>query len=590
MIHSASRRVASRATNARVVDPGLAVSTDAQHGDRAPESRAFRHAGRILSLSIFVMGACGLAYEYTLGALGNHLMGSSHQQIFIVIGLMMFAMGIGSVLQRGVHGELVDKWLALEILLGLVGGISVLAIYATFAFTTQYNVVLYLFAGAIGLAIGMEIPLLIRINEEYASNLSANLGQILMMDYVGSLVGALLFAYVLITRLTLMHIAASLGLVNVLLGIGATIYFWPLIRWRRLLPLLGGASAAILFALFFIAEPLVAALEQRTFRDPIVFRETTRYQHLVLTRRDDRLSLFINGHLQFCSDDEEIYHELLVHMPMALAPRRARVLILGGGDGLALREVLSWPDVRHVTLVDLDRRVLELGANQPDLVSLNEGALVDARVHLHAGASSDDGQGLAPRRAVSRPFRGPGELGARPNVQLAEVELLAIDADLYLREASGPFDVAILDFPDPTSLEVAKLYSQEFYRRLRVVLAPDAAVAVQSGSPYHAREVFLCIGATLRAAGFETLPYHHNVPSFGEWGWHLAWRPAQEGAPNFGQRLRELETLEVADFASPDLLRAARVFGRGVLEGEVRPSSQMRPVILEYARRAWKDV
>ncbi len=546
-----------------------------------------RHGGRVLAVSIFIMGACGLIYEYTLGSLGNYLVGTSHEQIFVVIGLMMFSMGVGSVAQRLLHHDLIDKWLALELLLGLAGGLSVIAIYAAFVYTTSFRLVMYGCAALVGMLIGMEIPLLIRINESYATSLRANLSDVLFMDYVGSLAGALLFAYVLLTRLSLFHIALCLGLVNVALGLIGIAYFWPLIRRRGTLCVAGLVALVVLAGCAARATPLMALFEQRCFRDPIVASETTRYQHLVVTRRDDLVHLYINGNLQFSSADEVIYHEMLVHPALTLARSRRRVLILGGGDGLALREVLRYADVGEVVLVDIDPRMTELAATHPDLVRLNRGAFDDARVTTVAA----EGTRAGVRETIWSETRQPFDPALRTPLPLARVRVVHLDADLFLREAHGFFDAVLIDFPDPSTVETAKLYSRGFYRNLAAHLAPGALVAMQSTSPFHAREVFLCIGATLRAAGFRVLPYHENVPSFGEWGWHLAWLGATT-EEEMRRRIEGLRELPVeTEYAVPELLHASLHFGQGWLDaGGIEANTVMQPVILEYHRRAWKNI
>ncbi|MAE72230.1 MAG: spermidine synthase [Gemmatimonadetes bacterium] len=546
-----------------------------------------RHGGRVLALSMFVMGACGLIYEYTLGVLGNHLVGTSHEQIFVVIGLMMFSMGVGSALQRALHVDLIDRWLAIELVLGLAGGLSVIGIYAAFVYTASYRLLMYGAASLLGVLIGMEIPLLIRINQRYSSSLSANLSDVLFMDYAGSLAGAMLFAYVLLTRFTMFRIALVLGMVNVGLAAIGIAYFWPLIRRRRLLSTAAGASIVVLIAFMARADPLMATFEQRCFRDPIVASETTEYQHLVVTRRDERVHLYIDGNLQFSSVDERIYHEMLVHLPMIMARARQRVLILGGGDGLALREVLRYGDVEQVVLVDIDPRMTELASTQADLVRLNEGAFHDARVQALEAA----GIGATGNTEIWREANEPFELGERSQARLARVSVLNLDADLFLRNAAGLFDVVLIDFPDPTTVETAKLYSRGFYRNVVAHLAPGATVGVQSTSPFHAREVFLCIGETLRAAGLRILRYHQNVPSFGEWGWHLAWLPGPD-EKSMRERLGQIRHLPIeTTYVTPELLRASVVFGRDRLAtGDIRPNTKMRPVILDYHRRAWKSI
>ena len=546
----------------------------------------FRHARKVLAASMFVMGACGIAYEYTLGALGNNLMGSSHEQIFVVIGLMMFAMGLGATLQKHISGNLVDKFLLVEILLGLTGGISALVIYLAYVYSSIYMLLLWGFALGIGVLIGLEIPLLIRINREYSASLKTNLSEILSMDYVGALVGALLFTFVLFANLSVNQIAVVLGCANLLLALLGLAYFRPLLRHFRKLLLLSCAGAALLGCLLALSEDWRVSLEQRTYSDPIIYSHTSRYQHIVLTRRNDRLSLFINGHLQFNSRDERIYHEMLVHVPFAVASSRARVLILGGGDGLALREVLKYEAVRRVDLVDIDPSMTDLAATHPDLVRLNRGALLDGRVTLRPALGVSEGE----IRTVSRPSKLARSLLSDTVYPQARVRVYNLDADLFVRGLQGPYDLVIVDFPDPKSVGTAKLYSLDFYRRLARQLGPSGLVAVQSTSPYHSREMFLCIGKTLRAAGYRALPYRQNVPSFGEWGWHLAWLH-ETSESDMKEKLEGLTSIGVpTGYLTAALVSNATAFGKRWLDdAHIEINTKFRPTILQYHRQSWRN-
>jgi spermidine synthase len=549
-------------------------------------TRQFRYAGRVLSLSMLVMGACGMIYEYTLGVLGNHLIGGSHEQLFVVIGVMMFAMGVGAALQRVVTTRLLDVFVGIEILLGFVGGMATLAVYASFVWTTSFQVVLLGFAFLVGCLIGLEIPVAVRVNSEYHRSLRMNLSAILSMDYVGSLLGALLFAYVLLTRVSIPRIGVSLGIVNIFLSLVVLAYFWPLVRYPRALLVASLLSLFVLGVSFAKTDGWMVELEQRCFADPIVHSQTTSYQHIVLTERGDHLQLFINGQLQFSSRDEAIYHELLVHVPMTLAESRRRVLVLGGGDGLALREVLRYPDVESVTLVDIDPAITRLASTHPALVVLNEGAFHDARVVTQVPG------GVLPGRemGVERPSKLAAKLLDDRTYELARVRVLNVDADLFLQETSGQYDVVLLDFPDPRVVELAKLFSVDFYRTLSWRLAPGGVIALQATSPYHTSKAFLSIGKSLGVAGFRALPYHDNVPSFGEWGWYLAWR---EGADvkEMEERLARVEELSVAtSYLTADVLRGAFRFGRGWLKDavSVEANTKMRPVLVRYLRESWR--
>jgi len=565
---------------------GLARKMEQLTGEiQEPAPLRMRFAHIVLALSMLVTGACGMIYEYTLGVLGNNLMGSSREQIFVIIGLMMFAMGIGATLQQRLVASLLDKFLFIELLLAFLGGISTLVIYTTFAFADSFHLVMYSFALAIGVLIGFEVPLLIRINAEFSRNLSRNIASILTMDYVGSLLGSLLFVYVLLTRFSVERISLLLGLANAIVAAAGLVYFWPLVARRYWLA--GGCSAAIIGLVFvmYSSNGWMVRLEQRCFADPIVHSETTKYQHLVLTQRRQRTRLYIDGHLQFSSDDEKIYHELLVHVPMSVVPRRNRVLILGGGDGLALREVLRYGDVREVTLIDIDRGMIRMASEHPEMIRLNRASFHDARV------SSTIGHGVIGGEKITISGHAYGDwLKDDRQYELADVQVLTIDADLFVREVEGTYDVVIVDFPDPRSIELAKLFSVEFFQKVRQHLAPDGAIAVQSTSPLRAKLVFSCIGETLSAAGFSKLPYHAHVPSFGDWGWYLAWQGGASEA-EMRERLPRTDPLLVnTEFVSAEVVRSAFVFGRNVLrvDEDVRPNTKFRPVILAYYERGFR--
>ncbi len=555
-----------------------------------PPSTAFSTRRRIsrliLILSMLVMGACGIIYEYVLSLQGSYLMGAQQEQIFVIIGVMLFAMGVGSMFQSRLLENLLSTFILLEILLGLLGGVSAFAIYSAFIHWEVYPVILFGFAFVIGALIGMEMPVLIRINREYSHSLRVNLSEIFSVDYIGSLLGALLFTYVLLSHLSLARIGFMMGMVNTTLAVVALFWFGPLVRHRFSLFALATLSFLLLVAGFVKTDGWVRDLEQKYYQDPIVHNETTRYQHIVLTRRNDVIRLYLNGNLQFSSQDEAIYHDYLVHMPMVLAPSRRRVLILGGGDGLALREILKYGDVEEVTLVDIDPAVTRLARENPLLAKLNHGSLRDDRVDLERAGGITEGEEVTLLdRSRRETKRFTGELHAT-----AKIRLFHVDAARFIREKGEPFDVAILDFPDPSTPELSKLFSLDLYRSLRRRLTPESILSVQSSSPFFAKNAYLSVGMTLQAAGFQTLPYQATVPSFaGYWGFWLAWKgpvtPARQR-----ERIRSLSSLPVESrYVTPPLLAASLLFGKGALTPtrEIRANTMMDPVLFRYYRESW---
>ena len=439
---------------------------------------------RLLILAVFVVASCGLAYELIAGALSSYLLGDSILQFSTIIGCYLFAMGVGSHLSKYVEDEdVLARFIDIELLVGLLGGVSAIVLFVVFAWlSAPFRSVLYALVFAIGVLVGMEIPLVMRLLHAGKLQFSELVSRVLTFDYLGALAVSLLFPLLLAPRLGLSRTALLFGLANV------AIAFWMLHRFRDRLPDVGGrilraaVVAIVLVAGFFGADELTQWSERGMYGDEIVHAVTTPYQRLVVTRWKDDLRLYINGNLQFSSRDEHRYHEALVHPMMQSLPWAKKVLVLGGGDGLALREVLRYPNVESVVLVDLDARVTDLFRHSEPLVALNRGSFADPRVTV-----------------VNQ------------------------DAALWLEASTDAmFDAVVVDFPDPSNFSLGKLYSVPFYRGLLRHVAAHGMVVVQSTSPYFAPRAFWSIDATLKEGGFRTWPYHAYVPSFGEWGFVLA--------------------------------------------------------------------
>ncbi|MGV3615839.1 MAG: polyamine aminopropyltransferase [Fimbriimonas sp.] len=545
----------------------------------------------VLAVSMFLTGGCGLVAQYILSTVSTYILGNSIEQFSVVIALMLLMMGVAGAAQSLISDRhLVEKFVAVEVLLALLSGFAPVALYAAYAHLTDHFAIVQVSAVlVVGFLIGIEIPLAIRINERYAPSLKGNIASIWSLDYVGSFVGALVWAFFLIKVLPIDRIGFAVAIVNLIVAGLTLAYFARVDRLAWRLPL-AGLLATILATMFGLrsAPQWTDGIERSLYDDPIVHAETTPYQRIVVTqnRRLGDTRLYLNGNLQFSSLDEPIYHEHLVHPAMHLAARRRHVLILGGGDGLAVREVLKYADVERVTLVDLDGGMIRLAKDHPVFRRLNEDALRNARVSVVAPV------GITPmgmKRPVMQPM-GEGKAGGRPPLrEIARVEILVLDADRFLDRVAQPADVMIVDLPDPNSIELAKLYSREFYRKARRALARDGIMVVQSTSPYHARETFLCIRRTVESAGFGTLPTHDNVPSFGDWGWILA-TPAHDEAW-LRRRLGGMRQLNVPTrYLTVDLLRRAPIFGREGLKSAYEDvSTLMRPIVLDrYLNEGWR--
>ncbi len=464
-----------------------------------------------LFVSILLIAACGLVYELIAGTVASYLVGDSVFQFSTVIGAYLFAMGIGSFLSRFIRRSLAQQFIRIELLIAVVGGFSSSALFLAFAFTQGFQLLLYLDVIVLGTLVGLEIPLLMRlIRHRY--RFQDAVSHVLTFDYIGALFASVLFPLFVVPHLGLVRAALFFGLINAGVALWGTWLFLDQLPHPRRLQLACGATLAMLAVAFAFAARINAFAEDNIYADEVIFSRDTKYQHIVLTRWKDDLRLFLNSHLQFSSRDEYRYHEALVHPGLASIEGARHVLVLGGGDGLAVREILRYPGVSSVTLVDLDPEMTRLFATNPLLTAINHNAFHDARV-----------------------------------------QVVNADAFLWVDASRDVFDFAVVDFPDPTNYSIGKLYTTAFFRALGHHLSERGGFVVQSTSPMFARRSFWCIDATIRQAGFRTSPYHAYVPSFGEWGFVLASHGAYSAPATLPDGLRFLTAGQLApmfDFPS----------------------------------------
>ncbi len=491
----------------------------------------------LLLVTALVIAVCGLVYELLAGTLASYLLGDSVFQFSTVIGAYLSAMGAGSWLSGRIEREPARRFVEVELAVAVVGGAATPVLFLAFAHLAAFQLVLYLFVVAVGVLVGLEIPLLLRVlRDRY--RFQDLIARVLTADYAGALVASLLFPIFLVPHLGLVRTGLAFGLLNALVA------YWSTHLLKDALPSprpLRWAAAAVLAALaagLAGAGKLTSLAEEGAYADAIVFAKSTPYQRIVVTQGRAGFQLFLNGNLQFSSADEHRYHEALVHPAMALAPGARRVLVLGGGDGLAARELLKYPGL-EIDLVELDPAMIDLAKNFPLLRELNQGSFRSPRVHLHAA-----------------------------------------DAYQWLQANRERFDAAIVDFPDPNNFSLGKLYTSYFYRLLRRSLAPGAPVVVQSTSPLMARQSFWCVARTLEAAGLATHAYHVAVPSFGEWGYVLAMdRPFEPPA-----RLADVPLRYLNDSFLPTLF----VFPSDMDRVPVDVNRLDNQVLVQYYDAEWK--
>jgi spermidine synthase len=494
-----------------------------------------------LLVSVLLIAACGLVYELVAGAIASYLLGDSVTQFSTVIGTYLFAMGVGSGLSRFIVRGVAARFVLIELMVGLVGGFSSSILFLAFGYTDAFRVVLYALVFVIGALVGLEIPLLMRILRD-RFDFKDVVAHVLTFDYLGALGASLLFPLVLVPHVGLIRAAILFGLLNAAVALWTTFLLKDLLGPKRMLRVLSVVVIAALGAGWFAADRILALGESTLYADDVVLAKNTPYQRIVLTAWKDDLRLFLNSHLQFSSRDEYRYHEALVHPGLAAMPGARRVLVLGGGDGLALREVLRYPHVEHVTLVDLDPEMTRLFSTHPELVRLNAHALADPRVRV-----------------------------------------VNADAFTWVDETAEVFDFAVVDFPDPSNFSIGKLYTTAFYRTLMRRLGPEGRFVVQSTSPMFARRSFWCIVETIETVGLTASPYHVYVPSFGEWGFVLAGRnPAPAPMPaHLPDGLRYLTTATVPPlFEFP--LDMARV--------PVEPNQLNTQALVRYYEQEWDTI
>ena len=492
---------------------------------------------RALMLSVFVIATCGLIYELLAGTIASYLLGDSVTQFSTVIGVYLFAMGVGSYLSRFLDNDLLDRFLDVEVLVGLVGGMSSLVLFTAYAEVESFRVVLYGLVLLTGTLVGLEIPLLMRILE-HELELKELVARVLTLDYLGALGASILFPLWLVPKVGLLRSSFAFGVLNVAVAIWAGYLFRRRLRRPRRAAIQAWAALLLLLAGFVYSDQLMGFAEQRIYKGKVVYAESSPYQRIILTHQSGgETRLFLNGDLQFSSIDEHRYHEALVHPALASSAAPRRVLVLGGGDGMAVREVLRDARVERVVLVDLDPRMTEIFRRHPDFAALNSHALDSPRVEIHNA-----------------------------------------DAFVWLEEHPDEiFDVVLLDFPDPSNFSLGKLYTTTFYQRLLDHLAPGGIVAVQATSPLITRRAFWCIVATLEAVGLEVVPYQAAVPSFGIWGFALAGRRTPRPLRALPEGLR---------FLSPSTLPGLFAFPPDMARAEVEINRLDNQILVSYHREA----
>ena len=498
---------------------------------------------RTLQIALFATGCSGIVAEFVLSTLATYLMGNATFQWTMIMSIMLFAMGVGSAYSRHFKQRLLDVFVLVEFTLSSLCSVSAIVCFGLSPHLESREIVIYPLAFGIGFLIGLEIPLVTRLNSQYQA-LRTNISKVLEMDYFGSLIGGVLFAFVFLPVLGFIYTPVLLGAINFLVASWLLWRFFELTTYRKTLVSAFVMVLALMGSALWFANDIVQFSEQKKYKDTIIYAVQTKFQKIVMTRWKKDYWLFINGQEQFSTYDEEKYHEPIVHPAMAITPNHDSILILGGGDGLAAREVLKYPDVGSLTLVDLDPVMTDLATHHPVLSKIN-----------HNSFSNE------------------------------KVTVLNMDGTSFLEKTQRLFNVIIIDLPDPDSMDLMHLYSDDFYRTVKAHLTRGGVMITQASSPFFARKAFLCIDKTIQSAGFSTLPMHNAIPTLGQWGWILAVDNTLI-SPNALKKMAGQLTFDTIDtrFINQEAMISMIHFGKGVfdMKDDIRINTSQQPVLYRY--------
>ncbi|MDA9818302.1 polyamine aminopropyltransferase [Flavobacteriaceae bacterium] len=496
-----------------------------------------------LIFSAFIAGLCSIIYELLIATTTSYFLGDSVKYFSLTIGIYMASMGFGSFISKYIEGNILKKFIQIEIALGILGGISIPALYFSYAFTPYFLLFYFFFTTIIGFLIGLEIPFLARLMEQY-HKLKTNIANILSFDYLGALIATVTFPLLLLPLFGTYQTSLIIGLINMSIG---CVILWKfkdnLKNTVKKLRILFFLATLFLILMIIFSSFILKIWDNNLYEDRIIHSSQSKYQKIVLTKDRDDVRLFLNGNLQFSSLDEYRYHESLIHVPIAVSNHKVKnVLLLGAGDGLAIRELLKYPEIENITLVDLDEALIELAKKNQHFRKLNYNSLQSKKLKIIIG-----------------------------------------DAFSYLVKNQQPFDFIIGDLPDPNNIALARLYSKQFYRLIKKNLIPGGFFVTQATSPYFATKAFWSINQTIKAAGFSrTMPYHAQIPSFGDWGFILATTG----------KIRNIKNLKIeahTKFIDSNNLAKLFIFDKDMApKKEVKINMLDSPILLQYYLDGWR--
>ena len=485
----------------------------------------------ILSIAVFIAGLCSIIYELLISTTATYFLGDGVRQFSIIIGVYLFSMGVGAYFAKMMSIKSLRNFVIIEYILGWVGAISVPLLYFVFTYVSisSFQVICLAQIFIIGFLTGTEVPLLTFSFSD--DNIKDNLSTVLSLDYVGGLIATLIFPFVILPFVGLFYASLSFGFINILLGLGVNFIFFK----NNKKMLLGGILSLVsILTLVLAGGQFMKVWEERIYKAPVIVNQQTPYQKIVLTKKGDQVKLFINRVIQFASLDEHRYHESLVHVPFSLKVNEAqKVLVLGGGENLATREIVKYPEVRQIDIVDIDSAIFRLALEHHEISAINQLAPFDPRVNL-----------------------------------------VVDDAFSFMHRNQEKYDIIIADLPDPNNQSLARLYSTQFFHYAKRTLKDDGVFITQSGDINTSNNVFSCIYTTMNEVfSGGLLTYHVYIPSFGDWGFVIF---SNNKVPDFGRLPKGLKYLDqnalLNNFELP----------RDVMISDVKTNTLDHPVILDY--------
>ncbi|MEO1050299.1 MAG: hypothetical protein AAFX87_06725 [Bacteroidota bacterium] len=317
-------------------------------------------------------------------------------------------------------------------------------------------------------------------------------------------------------------------------------------KWHRILIAI---IAVLVIGLSFLwDEPIKLYPTQKKYFDKLVFSHKTRFQQIDVTEWKGNYWFYLDNVNQFASLDEWLYAEPLIHPVMTAADEKSNVLIIGGENGLGLREVLKYDAVNKVHLAPVDREYLEVATTNELYSNINEQSLKSDRLTI-------------------------------------------IDQEIfrYLSEKQSYYDIIIIDVPDPIDIELNQYFTKELYELCFLSLKPKGLMVTQAGSPYFATKAFMSLEFTIGAAGFQTVPYHNQILSLGEWGWIVGAKTGN--SDEWKEKMKGLNFEYVTTkWLNNESMRMMLSFGKPYIDFDsISINTLKRPVLHQYySTGTWK--